>query len=77
MNLKTIVFSLCVASSVSVTRAESKFTPSENKHDIRLSISDGTPLTITEQGMICKNQEKGVPTMKGAPFSLDLKVKTI
>lgn len=48
MNLKTIVLSLCVASSISVTRAESKFTPSENKHDIRLSVSDGTPLTITE-----------------------------
>ena len=48
MNLKTIVLSLCVTSSISVTRAESKFTPSENKHDIRLSVSDGTPLTITE-----------------------------
>lgn len=48
MNLKTIVLSVCVASSICVTRAESKFTPSENKHDIRLSVSDGTPLTITE-----------------------------
>ncbi len=48
MNLKTIVLSLCVASSISVTRAESKFTPSENKHDIRLSVSDGTTLTMTD-----------------------------
>ena len=48
MNLKTIVLSLCVASSISAVRAESKFTPSENKHNIRLSFSDGTPLTITE-----------------------------
>ena len=48
MNLEAIVLSLCVASSINTVRAESKFTPSENKHDIRLSVSDGTPLTITE-----------------------------
>ena len=48
MNLKAIILSLCVASSVSVARAESKFTPSEKKHDIRLSVSDGTTLTMTD-----------------------------
>lgn len=48
MNLKAIILSLCVASSVSVARAESKFTPSEKKHDIRLFVSDGTTLTMTD-----------------------------
>lgn len=47
MKLKAIILSLCVASSISAVRAESKFTPSENKHDIRLSVSDGTTLTMT------------------------------
>lgn len=48
MKLKAIVLSLCVASSINAVRAESKFTPSENKHDIRLSVSDGTTLTMTD-----------------------------
>lgn len=48
MKLKAIVLSLCVAFSISAVRAESKFTPSENKHDIRLSVSDGTTLTMTD-----------------------------
>lgn len=47
MKLKAIVLSLCVASSISAVRAESKFTPSENKHEIRLSVSDGTTMTMT------------------------------
>lgn len=47
MKLKAIVLSLCVASSISAVRAESKFTPSENKHDIRLSVSDGSTLTMS------------------------------
>lgn len=48
MKLKAIVLSLCAALSISAVRAESKFTPSENKHDIRLSVSDGTTLTMTD-----------------------------
>lgn len=48
MKLKAIVLSLCAAFSISAVRAESKFTPSENKHDIRLSFSDGTTLTMTD-----------------------------
>lgn len=47
MKIRTIVLSLCAAVSVNSVFAQSKFTPSENKHDIRISISDGTPMTMT------------------------------
>ena len=43
MNLKVIILSLCMALSVLAVRAESKFTPSKNKHDFRMSFSDGIP----------------------------------
>lgn len=47
MNLKVIILSLCMALSVLAVRAESKFTPSKNKHDFRVSFSDGIPLILS------------------------------
>ncbi len=50
MKFKLFFLSLCVAVSANLVNAQegSKgFTPSENKHELRLSVSDGLPLGIT------------------------------
>lgn len=44
MKIKFIALSLCVLASVNLVRGQEhskNFTPSENRHDIRLSVSDG------------------------------------
>ena len=50
MKFKLFFLSLCVVVSANLVNAQegSKgFTPSENKHELRLSVSDGLPLGIT------------------------------
>lgn len=50
MKIRTIILSLCVAASVNTIYAQSKsprFTPSEYKNDIRISVSDGSTMTMT------------------------------
>ena len=50
MKIRSIILSLCVATCINAVQAQTKssrFTPSENKNDIRISISDGTPMTMT------------------------------
>ena len=50
MKIRSIILSLCIATCINAVQAQTKssrFTPSENKNDIRISISDGTPMTMT------------------------------
>lgn len=50
MKIKSIILSLCVATCVNAVQAQTggaKLTSSEKKNEIRLSISDGTTMTMT------------------------------
>lgn len=50
MKIRLIILSLCVVTGFNKIYAQSgnsRFTPSEHKNDIRISVSDGTTMTMT------------------------------
>lgn len=49
MKIKLIALSLCLFTGVNLVKAQEaskNFTPSENKHEFRLSVSDGLTVSI-------------------------------
>ena len=56
MKIKLIALSLCLFTGVNLVKAQEaskNFTPSENKHEFRLSVSDGlTQSTVDVLGIV-------------------------